>query len=197
VLEGWKVFLLTPMPRFLREACCDELEHAPNRYWPGFEEGLRKNLSEFRSNHKDFLFTRGFRGFKVIDPSPALPNIAGESNIWGEDPVHPLTEGYERVVDLLEKEILMRSAAGGKRTASDSAGGQVKKPRMEVHRPSWIEGSSLTAKRNDVGAFRGRGGGRGGGGRGGRSGPGFRGGRGFFPGSRGGRGRFFPPSGYY
>jgi uncharacterized membrane protein YgcG len=199
VLEGWKVFLLTPMPRFLREACCDELEHAPNRYWPGFEEGLRKNLAEFRTNHKDFLFTRGFRGFKVIDPSPALPNIAGENNIWGEDPVHPLTEGYERVVDLLEKEFLMR-AAGGKRVASDPAGGQVKKPRMEVYRPSWIEGSSLTAKRNDVGAFRGRGGGRGGGGGGrggGGGGPGFRGGRGFFPGSRGGRGKFFPPSGYY
>jgi hypothetical protein len=71
----------------------------------------------------------------------------------------------------------------------------VKKPRMEVHRPSWIEGSSLTATRNDVGAFRGRGGGCGGGG--GGSGPGFRGGRGFYPRSRGGRGRFFPPSGYY
>ena len=115
--------------------------------------------------------------------------------------MHPLTEGYERVVDLLEKEFLMR-AAGGKRVASDPAGGQVKKPRMEVYRPSWIEGSSLTAKRNDVGAFRGRGGGRGGGGGGrggggGGSGPGFRGGRGFYPASRGGRGKFFPPGGYY
>jgi hypothetical protein len=212
VLEGWKVFLLTPMPRFLRDACCDELEHAPNRYWPGFEEGLRKNLAECRTNHKDFLFTRGFRGIKVIDPSPALPNNPGEDNIWGEDPVHPTTEGYERVVDLLEKEIQTRAAAGGKRTASDPAGGQVKKPRMDVYRPSWIEGSSLTAKRNDVGAFRGRGGGRGGGGGGrggggrggggrggggGGSGPGFRGGRGFYPGSRGGRGKFFPPGGYY
>jgi hypothetical protein len=204
VLEGWRVFLLTPMPRFLREACCDELEHAPNRYWPGFEEGLRKNLAEFRSNHKDFLFTRGFRGFKVIDPSPALPNTAGENNIWGEDPVHPLTEGYERVVDLLEKEIMLRSAAGSKRTAPEAAGGQVKKPRMEVPRPSWIEGSSLSAKRTDVGAYRGRGGGgRGGGGggsgrggAGGGNGPGFRGGRGFFPRGRGGRGRFYPP-GYY
>ncbi len=98
------------------------------------------------------------------------------------------------MVDLLEKEILMRAAAGGKRTASDSAGGQVKKPRMDVYRPSWIKGSSLTAKRNDVGAFRGRGVGRGGGG---GSGPGFRGGRGFHPGSHGGRRKFFPPSGYY
>jgi hypothetical protein len=151
--------------------------------------------STFPYVHKDFLFTRGFRGFKVIDPSPALPNIAGENNIWGEDPVHPLTEGYERVVDLLEKEILIRSAAGGKRTASESVGGQVTKPRMEVPRPSWIEGSSLTAKRNDVSAYRGRGGGSGGGG--GGNGPGFRGGRGFHPKSRGGRGRFFPPSGNY
>jgi hypothetical protein len=33
-----------------------------------------------------------------------LPNITGEFNIWGEDPVYPLTGGYESVVDLLEKE---------------------------------------------------------------------------------------------
>jgi hypothetical protein len=114
ILEGWRVFLLTPMPRFLCEACCDELEHAPNRYTPGFEDGLRKNLAEFRANHKDFLFTKGFRGFKVLDPSPVLPNITGEFNIWGEDPVHPLTEGYERVVDLLEKEIEASQAARGR-----------------------------------------------------------------------------------
>jgi hypothetical protein len=194
ILEGWRVFLLTPMPRFLREACCDELEHAPNRYSPGFEDGLRKNLAEFRANHKDFLFTKGFRGFKVVDPSPALPNIVGDFNIWGEDPVHPLTEGYERVVDLLEKEIEAKS--GVKRPASDSAGGTVKKPRSEVPRASWIEGSSLTAKRSDVGGNRGRGGGggyRGGGGAHFYNG----GGRGFIPRGRGGRGRFFPPHGRY
>jgi hypothetical protein len=160
LLEGWSVFLLTPMPRFLRKACCDELEHAPNRYSPSFEEGLRKNLAEFRSNHKDFLFTKGLLGFKVIDPSPVLPNITGEFNIWGEDPVHPLTEGYEKVVDLLEKEIESK-ATGSKRPASEAAGAQAKRPRTEVPRASWIEGSSLTAKRNDIGGGRGRSGGGG------------------------------------
>jgi hypothetical protein len=193
LLEGWSVFLLTPMPRFLREACCDELEHAPNRYSPGFEEGLRKNLADFRSNHKDFLFTKGFRGFKVIDPSPVLHNITGEFNIWGEDPVHSLMEGYEKVVDLLEKEIESKTT-GRKRPASETAEGQVKMPRTEVPRASWIEGSSLTAKRNDVGGRRGRGGGgsyRGGGG--GYSGDDW----GFIPRGRGGRGRFFPPHGRF
>jgi hypothetical protein len=67
---------------------------------PGFEEGLRKSLSEFRSNHKDFLFPRGFRGFKVIDPSPISQMTATSG---GEDPVHPMTERYERTVDLLER----------------------------------------------------------------------------------------------
>jgi hypothetical protein len=153
LLEGWRVFILTPMPRYLRESCCDELEHAPNRYSPGFEEGLRKALSEFRTNHKNFIFTRGLRGFKVIDPSPVLPNITGDFNIWGEDPVHPLAEGYERVVDLLEKELQAKTT--GKRAAPEGAGGQHKKPRAEMARPGWIEGSSLSAKRNDG---RGRGG---------------------------------------
>jgi hypothetical protein len=83
ILEGWRVFLLTAMPRFLREACCDELEHAPNRYTPGFEDRLWKNLAEFRANHKDFLFTKGFRGFKVLDPSPSCPT-SRESSTYGE-----------------------------------------------------------------------------------------------------------------
>jgi hypothetical protein len=65
ILEDWKVFLLTPMLRYLQEGCCNELEHAPNRYTPGC-------IAEFRSNHKDFIFTRGLRDFKVIDePGPA------------------------------------------------------------------------------------------------------------------------------
>jgi hypothetical protein len=74
--------------------------------------------------------------------------------------------------------------------------GLVKKPRSDVPRASWIEGSSLTAKRSDVGGNRGRGGG--GGYRGGGAGH-FNngGGRGFFPRGRGGRGRFFPPHGRY
>ncbi len=95
---------------------------------------------------------------------------------------------------LLEKEIEAKS--GSKRPASDTAGGLVKKPRPEVPRASWIEGSSLTAKRSDVGGNRGRGGGggyRGGGAAHFNTG----GGRGFFPRGRGGRGRFFPPHGRY
>jgi hypothetical protein len=125
----------------------------------------------------------------VIDPSPVLPNITGEFDIWGDDPVHPLPEGYEKGVDLLEKEIEAK-ATGSKRPASGDSGGQAKKPRTEVPRASWIEGSSLTAKRNDIGGGRGRGGG------GGFRGGGFYsggGGRGFPPRGRGGRGRFFPP----
>jgi hypothetical protein len=168
------------MPRYLREGCCDELEHAPNRYTPGFEEGLRRSLSEFRSNHKDFIFTRGLRGFKVIDPSLVLPNITGKFNIWGEDPVHPLTEGYERLVDLLEKEFQPKTTAAGKRAAPEGAGGQPKKPRADVPRPSWIEGSSLSAKKSNVGS-RGRGGYYGG----------YDGGGGFGPRGRGGMRRPF------
>ncbi len=113
-----------------------------------------------------------------------LPNITGEFNIWGEDPVHPLTEGYEKVVDLLEKEIELKTT-GSKRPASESAGGQVKRHSTEVPRASWIEGSSLTAKRNDIGGSRG-------------GGAGYYNNGGFPPlRGRGGRGRFFPPHGRY
>ena len=81
--------------------------------------------------------------------SQVLPNITGKFNIWGEDPVHP--EGYERMVDILEKELQPKMTGGGKRGAPEGVGGHPKRPRVKVPRPSWIESSSLSAKRSDVG----------------------------------------------
>ncbi len=72
-------------------------------------------------------------GNSPVSTTPAVPGVPG-------------LPGYERVVDLLEKEIETKTT-GSKRPASDSAGGQFKRPRTEIPRASWIEGSSLTAKK--------------------------------------------------
>ncbi len=177
-LLGRNVVFITPGPRYL-DGCCDEPEHAPNRLEDGFEADLRKCLAECRQNYKDFLFTKSLRGFRVVDPSPALPR-SEEIRDW--DPVHPTTEGYERVCDLMEAE-LEKFLSGGvskKRPAESQLGQDAKKWRTEVPRPSWVVENNSNAQRNAGRGFRGRGG---------WFGPGrpWRGNRGFRGGFRGGR----------
>ena len=135
-LLGRNVVFVTPGPRYL-EGCCDEIEHASNRFDEGFEDGLRRCLAECRQNFKDFLFTSGYRGFRVIDPSPALPG--NNDDIWDWDPVHPSTNGYESICDLIEGEFDKFSHGGTKKRPAESQLAQeAKKRKVEVPRPRWV-----------------------------------------------------------
>jgi hypothetical protein len=100
LLEGRLVIFLTPMVRYLLAGCCGRADHAPNRLEDGFEETLMKQLSDCRGFFKDFLFVNNLRGFSVVNPSLCVP--AEDENgtaLWGSDPIHPLYEGYHRIVD--------------------------------------------------------------------------------------------------
>jgi len=105
LLDKLKVILVTPMPRWLYESCCDSVLHAVNRTEDGFEARMRAALREFRINIKNFAFLKNFR-LKVLDPSPCLPLVddSGE-DVWGSDPVHPLPHGFRLLVDMFETEI--------------------------------------------------------------------------------------------
>jgi hypothetical protein len=128
-LHGRNVVFVTRGPRYL-EGCCDEIEHASNRFDEGFEDGLRQSF-------KDFLFTSGYRGFRVIDPSPALPG--NNDDIWDWDPVHPSTAGYESTCDLIKGEFDKFSHGGSKKRPAESQLAQeAKKRKVEVPRPRWV-----------------------------------------------------------
>jgi len=165
LVEGRNVILVTPTIRYVKSTCCEDQEHATNWYEAGFEEKLRADLDVCRQNFKDFTFTAGIRGFRVCNPSPTLPGAAEdmEDLVWGEDPVHPLPEGYERITDLLEREIEARLARGEKRkrVMEDAAGASNKKPRMEQPRADWITGTcSMTSSYRPFRGGRGGGWGR-------------------------------------
>jgi hypothetical protein len=155
-LHGRNVVFVTPGPRYL-EGCCDEIEHASNRFDEGFEDGLRRCLAECRQNFKDFLFTSGYRGFRVIDLSPALPS--SNDDIWDWDPVHPSTTGYESICDLIEGEFDKFSHGGSKkRPAESQLAPEAKKRKVEIPRPRWVSGDSNNAQREYTGGYRGHGG---------------------------------------
>jgi hypothetical protein len=138
LLEGRKVIFLIPLPRYLAVGCCDDDEHAPNRADPGFEASIRAGLAEVRGHFKDFLFSNNLR-FKILNPGLCVPVSSEDGDpMWSEeDPVHPLYNGYEAIIDLIEQE------ADGLRTGKKRPGGEIappaKKPRVEVTRPRWVD----------------------------------------------------------
>jgi hypothetical protein len=128
------------MHRYMFSPCCELEDHAPNRKEPEFESELMRCLAECRSNYKNFFFTAGFRKVTVLNPGLCVPKEDDNgSALWGTDPVHPLYEGYNRIVDLVCREV---EKLREKSRAQKREGGQLapppKRPRMEVQRPSWI-----------------------------------------------------------
>ena len=156
LLEKRKVVFITPLLRYVVTSCCDHPEHVTNSDEPGFEETMRIKLSECRRNFQDFLFCNGLRGFRVMDPNPAVPNniLDEEAQCWGTDPVHLEPEGYERVVDMIEKEIVKLLAGPGskKRRAEEMAESSAKRQRAPApdYRAGWISGATGAATRADV-----------------------------------------------
>jgi hypothetical protein len=59
LLEGMQGVFVTPMPRYVEVGCCDDIEHAANRFDSDFEKKMRDTLAENRRNFKDFLFQKG------------------------------------------------------------------------------------------------------------------------------------------
>jgi hypothetical protein len=162
LLEGRKVVFLTPMPRYLR-GCCVRLDHAPNRLEDGFEDQLRRGLTECRGYFKDFLFTSGLRGFTILNPGHCLPPMEDNGgSLWGLDPVHPVKEGYTRIADMIcEAAVKLGGRAEAKRKQGDSKSGPPgKKPRIEITRPRWVEEdppASMVHGGRQYGTGRGRG----------------------------------------
>jgi len=67
-------------------------------------------------------------------------NRKTRENMWGEDPVHPLYAGYEKLVDTIEEEAeKLRSGKGDRKRPGEAIGGPSKRPRREAPRPQWIE----------------------------------------------------------
>ena len=52
----------------LKDGCCEEAGHIPNRADPDFYPKLRQDLADCSLNIKDFLFTAGMHNGRVMDP---------------------------------------------------------------------------------------------------------------------------------
>jgi hypothetical protein len=139
LLDGRRVVFLIPLPRYILVGCCGEADHAPNRADPDFEDSIRAGLVQVRGFFKDFLFSSNLRGFRLLNPGICVPTISSDGDpLWGDDdPVHPLYNGYELIIDTILREA-DSLRPGGKRSGDDISPA-AKKPRMDAPRPRWID----------------------------------------------------------
>ena len=115
---GKHMVVVSPLPRYVRDGCCDAQEHMPNRKDPEFYTTLKQELAACAKNIKDFLFNSGMRNGRVMDPQKNLRGLS-VADIWREDPIHPKEEVYaELAVGVIDVE---KSCGNGrdKRKARD------------------------------------------------------------------------------
>ena len=97
---GSKPFLLiTPFPRYMFQACCEDQTHVSNLKNTDFGENMLSSLEDIRTNFRGFLFSDNLRRVTVLNPTPILEKL-GRSAAWGSNPVHPNSIFYTKLADL-------------------------------------------------------------------------------------------------
>jgi hypothetical protein len=183
--------LLVPLPRYLYSACCGDPEHAPNVLAADHVETMMTSLDTTHKMWRGIAFREKIKKLKICNAGRLL----ADRDQWGDDPVHPLPGGYQKVAKFVT--VGFETLMGGVEAGGSGQGGRKRSredgdtaPYNIPKRPGWVSKSENFATRYDVGGWRDSRGGGGGGGRGGRGGRGGGGGnRGWWRG--GGRGGLY------
>ena len=91
--------LISPLPRYLRDRCCSDLDHVANLEEDDYATNLEESLQTCRRNLKDFAFRQGIRNMRVICPWTSLKKMT--INLWPVDPVHMCQEGFSAMAELV------------------------------------------------------------------------------------------------
>jgi hypothetical protein len=129
MLKEQQIIIITPMPRYVANGCCDERGHVSNRFQRGFKEEIVAKLADVKMNIKNFLFINHYRNVTALDPTVDMKSLA-EEDIWGEDPIHPKESFYEVlaksvavVADLAKRKWPAEEAAEAKPASRQGPGG--------------------------------------------------------------------------
>jgi hypothetical protein len=135
----------------------------------GFETRLQRDLKETCENFKDFMFTSGYKLFKVLDPYVSWKGAA-TNNIWGDDPVHPTEAAYNLLAE--GALVILRNMESGARKPARTNIIETEAPGSSTALNRRLSARGGPSQVSNTPTVRGRGGGtsRRGGGYGGRSG---------------------------
>jgi hypothetical protein len=109
-LCGAKKLFLSPLSRYWLNPCCPNPEHVTNYKTPGYLPKLGMATSALKDFVRDTLYTRHVSNFRVLCPNKILgigqrrtdmpmEEARELAHTWGNDPVHPSSAAYKRMVD--------------------------------------------------------------------------------------------------
>ena len=78
--------LICPLPRYLKDRCCDNERHVSNLDDDNYGDLLEDAVLASRKNMKDFAFRQGIRNIRVLGPWSSLRKLS--NNIWEDEQVH-------------------------------------------------------------------------------------------------------------
>jgi hypothetical protein len=156
VAKSFQCILLSPLPRYLWNRCCEDPAHIINSEEPGYAASMGTALRELNRSLRNMIFMRKMKGVTMLNslealgliPSADADTLSDDEGriiaLWGDDPVHPTRAAYrELATKIAEKTVQLLE----EKPESDTDPGQ-KKRKIERRDP-WISGSSSVAKRLD------------------------------------------------
>jgi hypothetical protein len=89
--------IATLMIRYIKDSCCDDPDHMPNKTNPDFEKKLKDDLAAAASKQKSYLVSASHGHCRVINPAMDMANKA-TNEIWGDDPTMPTPQIFDSLV---------------------------------------------------------------------------------------------------
>ncbi len=111
-----KTVLLSPIPRFVTGGCCNDTSHCSNWKEESFVFDQLQSLERTRQQLRDCVLRSKVKSVMVMNPVKLFGGgrDLGETAealkaVWGNDPVHPEPEVYQRIVEEMVVELDMAS----------------------------------------------------------------------------------------
>jgi hypothetical protein len=118
IFDKKRTLIMSPLPRYFVNGYCSNRDHCANIREPGYKNRMLQGLEDVKKNLKDYLFHKGKRNIRVVDPTLVLKGMV-DTEIWGLDPIHPKDEVYKKMAEDIVK-VVADATESGKRGRSDS-----------------------------------------------------------------------------
>jgi hypothetical protein len=135
---GCRKIILTLLPRYLHMPCCALPEYCSNMAGRNYETKMREKLDDLRQHIREAVHLKGIKRARIVQASLFLKsnddeNYLREEVIWGDDPIHMTSRGYNEM-SIKEKAAV---SAGGERAP------HAKRAKVDLtkRRQNWVRGN--------------------------------------------------------
>ena len=147
---GNKKLILSPLPRYVQGKCCDDRQHITNYGTKGYATEMGNSLAQIYSWLGDLAHGKRIVDLEVVCVSTVVgmegnPSKKELAKLWGSDPVHLTTAGYQKMADKL---VEMAEAHRVKPPKTDDTAKSYQSKRQASERRPGLSRSDLTANRS-------------------------------------------------